>query len=120
MDYYLSEPSFKKPSLGEGDLERAIKLTEGIRFGQQVLQTKHTDVSLVITSSTDGRVSYHVDINGKKDHLTEATSAFIQSAGVPDFVVSGYDIVDEILAKFGKKTQRKFIGCLVGKHVVDM
>lgn len=117
--YDLPKVSPKKQSLEKGDLEKTIKLIEGIKSGQEIIRTKHPDVRLTIKILIENIPSYYVHLNGEKNCLSKATSAFIRYAGVPDFVVSGYSIADEILADYGKITNRKFMGYFAGKQVVE-
>lgn len=52
--------------------------------------------------------------------LKTAIKDFIKVAGNPYFVKGNYNLVEDTLKLSGKGLERRFYGCAVGKHVVDL
>ena len=112
------------------DLERAIAICEGLKYLRENQSVQFASVALKVYLVTNEGVEsvcdpyYGVSINGDADAITNALKAlFESSAGIPDYVLSGYDIVDAVLAKYDKKTGKnkglKFLLYGTVRKIVD-
>jgi len=119
----LSFPLFKEVrwvGLTDSNLEKVVKLSEGIKEGRRNVEENYPNIGIRVTRGLDSEeAAYHVFLNGKGEQLTQATETLIESTGVPDFVYSGYKIVDQVLEKYNKKTKQKLSGLFIGRCVVD-
>lgn len=104
--------------LTDNDLEEMIKFSKGIKEGKRNVEENYPKIGIRVGLSIDSR-DYRISLEGEGEQLAQATETLIESTGVPDFVYSGYKIVDQVLEKYNKKTKQKLSELFIGKCVVD-
>lgn len=127
---YLLPTGNKKDGTTIHDLERTIAICEGLKWLRENQPAQYPDgavrVYLVTNEGIEGVCDpyYGVKIDGDGNGVTKAIAALFESeAGIPDYVLSGYDMVDTVLAKYKKKTEAnkglKFLARGTLRRIVD-
>lgn len=108
------------------DLERIISTTAALKKGKERVESlyEYVTVDVMLESGTNQRGHrapiYSVEMRSKSDIILRlALNDFFAEAGFPFFVTGGYDDVDGVLRRYGKRLQRKPVGAAAGRHVVD-
>jgi hypothetical protein len=107
--------------LNEGDLEKIIGISTKIRSGRDWIESQYPDLHMGIALPVhEMTANYQVYLKGDDNAVKNALTDFIKICGAPNFVLSGYALVEEVLKPFGKRLKRKLCGVFDGKHVIDI
>ncbi|MBS3117555.1 hypothetical protein J4430_01615 [Candidatus Woesearchaeota archaeon] len=106
--------------LTEGDLERVIKISDGLKNARESIKEEYpeTGVTVVFVKSKGGE--YLVYLRGEETELRSAAETLIEMAGIPDRVYRGCDLIGNILGQYGRKIRRNIFGLFLGNKVVKI
>lgn len=117
LEYFF--PDGGSYNLDDKGLERIAELTDNLKASRSTVQDKYSDIEIRIAVHLDSP-HYNVYIHGKdEESLKSALSEITKTCGTPNFIDGKFKVVDQVLAEYGKKTKRKFLGFLIGRHVID-